>query len=341
MQLHLHSYGTYLHVKDQLFEIRIKADGEVKKHQYAAKKIQSIWISKGIALSSDAVYLAMLHNIDIIFLEHNGTPIGRVWHSKLGSTTLIRKRQLAASINHQALPYTQQWLGKKIDNQAEMVASLGKHRKVLREYLDGRAQQIATLNYKIQQLQAGRIDEVADQIRGLEGTAGRLYYEVLGKVIPEQYSFTGRSFRPAQDAFNAFLNYGFGILYSRVERAMILAGLDPYVGFLHRDDYNHKSMVYDFIEPFRFFVEKPIFLLFTAKKVKQDHTLDVTNGVTITKEGKVLCVQTINDYLDTQRIKFKGRLSTRINIIQSEAHRFANELIEKKDSKDFFETTEI
>ena len=37
---------------------------------------------------------AMDHNIDIIFLDEFGDPFGRVWHSKLGSTTLIRRRQL-------------------------------------------------------------------------------------------------------------------------------------------------------------------------------------------------------------------------------------------------------
>ena len=34
------------------------------------------------------------HNIDIIFLDEFGDPFGRVWHSKPGSTTLIRRRQL-------------------------------------------------------------------------------------------------------------------------------------------------------------------------------------------------------------------------------------------------------
>jgi CRISPR-associated protein Cas1 len=41
------------------------------------------------------------------------------------------------------------------------------------------------------------------------------------------------------------LNYSYGVLYSLVEKACILAGLDPFVGFLHTDNYNKKSLVFD------------------------------------------------------------------------------------------------
>jgi len=46
-------------------------------------------------------------------------------------------------------------------------------------------------------------------------------------------------------------NYGYGILYSQVERALVLAGLDPYAGFIHADRPGKPSMTLDFIEEFR------------------------------------------------------------------------------------------
>lgn len=95
------------------------------------------------------------------------------------------------------------------------------------------------------------LEESRNHIMGLEGTAGRAYFQCLTKLMPEKYRFNGRSRRPAKDPFNAVLNYCYGILYSRVEKACILSGLDPYVGFLHTDNYNKKSLVFDLIEPFR------------------------------------------------------------------------------------------
>jgi CRISPR-associated protein Cas1 len=50
---------------------------------------------------------------------------------------------------------------------------------------------------------------------------------------------------------NAALNYGYGILYGTVERCLVLAGLDPYAGFLHVDRPGKPSLVFDLIEEFR------------------------------------------------------------------------------------------
>ena len=52
------------------------------------------------------------------------------------------------------------------------------------------------------------------------------------------------------------LNYSYGVLYGRVERLLILAGLDPFIGFFHCDSYKKPSLVYDLIEPFRAIAER-------------------------------------------------------------------------------------
>ncbi|MCB9292366.1 MAG: CRISPR-associated endonuclease Cas1 [Lewinellaceae bacterium] len=91
----------------------------------------------------------------------------------------------------------------------------------------------------------------AATFRGIEGSAGRIFYLLAGQSLPERYRFARRSLRPAQDSFNSFLNYAYAVLYGRVEEALLRAGLSPYLGLMHRDGYRFKSLVYDFIEPFR------------------------------------------------------------------------------------------
>jgi CRISPR-associated protein Cas1 len=114
----------------------------------------------------------------------------------------------------------------------------------------------------------------------------------------------------------------------------MIAGLDPYVGFMHRDDYNQKSMVFDFIEPYRIFVETAVFRLFAAKKVNKAHTDEIANGVTLNKEGKELLVTALNNYMESETIRYKGRNQTRANAMQQDAHRFANGLIGNKSNED-------
>jgi CRISP-associated protein Cas1 len=331
MQLFINTPGAYLHVKDEMFEVRFTKEGQEEKHQMAAHKVTSVILSKSAALSTDAIHLAIQFNIDIIVVENDGHPIGRFWHSKLGSTTKIRKAQLVASLSAEAVTWTKKWVVQKIENQAEFVHDLIKHRTTQADYLKEQEEKIKSQSITISNLKAEKIQDVADSIRGLEGTAGRIYFETLSSVIPEAYSFQGRSSRPAKDPFNAFLNYAFGILYSRVERALILAGIDPYLGFLHRDDYNQLSMVYDFIEPYRIHAETTVFRLFTAKKINQSHCDAITNGVTLNTEGKKLIAESFIDYLDNQTIRYNGRNLTRMHGMQLDAHQFGNALIEKED----------
>jgi CRISPR-associated protein Cas1 len=176
-----------------------------------------------------------------------------------------------------------------------------------------------------------QVSEIAETLRGLEGTAGRIYFETLSRLLAKEYQFSGRSSRPAQDAFNAFLNYAYGMLYSKVERALIIAGLDPYLGFLHRDDYNQLSFVFDFIEPYRIYADTVVFRLFSAKKVNQSHTDQITNGFSLNQAGKELLVVAFNKYLEEDTIRYRGRNQTRSNGLQMDAHTFANSLIAPKE----------
>ena len=300
---------------------------EKKVNHIAAHKITSFVISKGAALSTDAIALALKHNIDIVIVENNGHPMGRFWHSKLGSTTKIRKQQLKASMNDVGLKWVKIWLCQKLENQADFLQDLKKHRTKLHSELDTAILNILDFRSKIEEKEADNVSKVAESFRGWEGSAGRQYFDALSKCIPKNFEFKGRSFRPAKDEFNAVLNYAYGILYSRTERALMLSGLDPYIGFMHRDDYNSKSLVFDYIEPYRFHAERFIFRLFTGKKINKSYFEKFKGGISLNEEGKAFFVSPFLDYIDSDKIKYKGRLQTRMNAMQLEAHRFANMLI--------------
>jgi len=89
-------------------------------------------------------------------------------------------------------------------------------------------------------------------LRGLEGAGGRAYWGAVGTVMRSHgVPWTGREYRGTGNAFNAALNYGYGILASQVQTAVHLAGLDPGAGFLHADRAGRSSLVLDAIEEFR------------------------------------------------------------------------------------------
>jgi len=327
MQLVINTYGTYLHIKDELFEVRVKKDGIEKKHHFASQKVKSILLSKGAAISTDAIILAVKNNIDILVFEYDGTPIGRFWHSRPGSTSKIRKKQLEASMNEIGLKWVVSWLVSKIGNQADLLKRLKKNRANKAEQIQVHINSIEDLRKKISNTISNKVSDVDGTLRGLEGTSGRIYFQALNELLPERYQFAGRSFRPAKDPFNAFLNYAYGILYSRVEKTLTIAGLDPFVGFMHRDDYNTKSLVFDFIEPYRIIAEETVFKLFSAKKVNDKHCDKITNGISLNADGKNLLVEYFFKFFDEDKIRHKNRNQTRSNAMQLDAHNFANRLI--------------
>lgn len=329
MQLVINTYGTYVHVKDDLFEVSLTIEGERKKHQFASQKVTSILMSKGAVLSTDAIILAMKNNIDIIVFENDGVPVGRFWHSRPGSTSKIRKQQLEASLNNTGVFWVKKWLTSKLDNQIDFLKRLKSHRSSLADLIQEKIELISNIKIKMNEIKGVKIDEIDSILRGLEGTSGRIYFKTLSSLLQERYRFQGRSFRPANDPFNAFLNYAYGVLYSRVEKVLIIAGLDPYVGFMHRDDYNMKSMVFDFIEPYRIYAEEVVFKLFSAKKVNDGHTDKITNGYTLNGEGKNMLMQSFMQFLDEDKIRYNGRNQTRFNAMQMDAHQFANQLIKQ------------
>ena len=327
MHLYITTYGSFLHIKDGMFEVKYTEDGEQVKKKIPPKKVSGIVLDRGTSLTYEVVKTALEHNIDIVFAEGDGAPIGRVWHSKLGSTTKIRKRQLQASLNEEAVYWIKQWIADKIQNQIDFIKELKKHRAAKSDEIDAALNKLNVQKTKVEGLGGDTILDIADTLRGYEGTAGRVYFQLLSSLLSKEYQFKGRSYRPAEDPYNAFLNYGYGILYSRIEKCIMIAGLDPYVGFLHRDDYNQTSFVFDFIEPYRPFVDLTIYRLFSGKKVNQDHYHEITNGIGLTKEGKKLIVENFIQRFDVDKIRYRGRNQTRMNAIQQDAHTFANELI--------------
>lgn len=321
MQLVINTPGTFLTQKDECFRLK----QQEKVMDVSPLKVESIVVSNQAMITSQAVVLALEHNIDVVFLDKYGDPVGRIWFSKLGSTALIRRRQLEAIDSPLGLQLVTDMVAQKLDNQTLFLKKL-MHARPGRE--DAFRPAIGSIEKSRAGLEAGATDveSVRNRIMGLEGTAGRSYFRCIASLLPEKYRFSERSRRPAKDPFNACLNYCYGILYSLVEKACILAGLDPYVGFLHTDNYNKKSMVFDLIEPFRIFGEQTVVYLFTGKKIKDDYFDGTDGAVSLNQTGKPHIVEALNKHLD-ESVRYRRKNVKRRYLIQHEAHRLANLLL--------------
>jgi CRISPR-associated protein Cas1 len=321
MQLVINTRGAFLKKEKNCFLVK----NEEKIVEVSADKIDSILITTSATITTDAIEFAVENNIDIIFLDYHGNPYGRVWHSKLGSTTLIRRRQLEAEAADTGFYLARGWIAEKIQNQIDLLKDLKKNRPDQKDQLDTSIAKIEGLHETLLAMK-GSLDIKRGSIMGVEGMASSAYFDAIAGVMPEQWRFKGRSRDPAKDAFNCLLNYGYGVLYSQVERACIIAGLDPYVGFLHTDNYNKRSFVFDLIELFRVHADRTVVNLFSKKQVTPALFDPVPGGLYMNKEGKALLIGALNEMLDRE-IEYHGRNVKIRNTIQMECHRIANGLI--------------
>jgi CRISPR-associated protein Cas1 len=323
MQLVINTRGAFLKKEKNCFLVR----NDEKTFEVSADKVDSILITTAATITTDAIEFAVEKNIDIVFLNHFGDPYGRVWHSKLGSTTLIRRRQLEAESTDLGFSLARGWIAQKIANQIDFVKDLKKNRPDQKDLLEPSIQKLDGFHDSLKAMK-GSLDFKRGSIMGLEGMASQAYFDAISGIMPDQWKFKGRSRDPARDAFNCLLNYGYGVLYSRVERACIIAGLDPYVGFLHTDNYNKRSFVFDLIELFRIHIDRSVVNLFSRKQVSESFFDPVPGGLYLNKEGKALLIGAVNEMFDRE-IEYRGRNVRIGNTIQMECHRIANTLIKK------------
>lgn len=321
MELVLNTFGTSLNRDNEGFVITHK-DG---RQRIPADGIKSIQISRGAQITSDAVMLAIENEIEVLFMDRSGMPIGRIWSPKYGSISTIRKGQLNFTFSKDALTWIKEIIRQKIENQQALLLMMKADTDDLNRKREKAISRLEDYRTKIASLEGDIVSDVAAQLRGWEGVASKIYFEALNLFIPESYRFENRSQHPAMDITNAFLNYGYGILYGKIEGALIKAGIDPYIGVLHRDDYNRPVLVYDVIELYRVWVDYVVYSLVAQQVVTEEYYSVRSDGsYWLEGLGRRILIQSLNDYLE-EVIQVKSVSRSRLTQIQL----YAQELAQK------------
>lgn len=324
MHLVINKFGSTVYVKDRKIEVRNK-DGKVF---FSPSKVDSIFMMRGTKLTTDAISLAVRNNIDLVILEKSGDPVGRVWSNRYGSVSTIRKQQVFFSESTEALRWIRDITSYKIQSQNKLLQSLERDRPAKKEIIEDGVTFLKKMDTSVQQLDLND-NGFKDALRGYEGNASKAYFKVLGAIVPDAYDFEKRSRRPAKDMFNAMLNYMYGILYARIEGSLIKAGLDPYLGIFHRDEYNKPVLAFDVIEKYRVWADT-VALRLCVKRIPEQYMFDkVKNGVWLGTSGKKMVIEAFNDFMD-EVIQYNHRRRSRLNHIDADMHEFAKYL-EKND----------
>lgn len=211
--------------------------------------------ARGVSLSTDLIEEAVSRGIPIAFLRAGGEPYAMLVSPMLTATTKTRRAQLKAIDGPTGLSLARAFIAGKLRNQASLLVyfakaesgDAGRRKRVVEA-----AGKIRAARRQVLGIEGRNVDYVREQLLGAEGMGARFYWEGVRALVETRCStFEGRSGRGAVDAVNALLNYGYGILASRTWAALMLAGLDPFAGFLHTDRPGKPSLVLDAMEELR------------------------------------------------------------------------------------------
>ena len=294
MELVLNTFGTCLTKDNDCFMVLHK-DG---KQRIPPADLCSILISRGAQISSDAVLLAIENEIEVLFVDNAGKPSGRVWSNRYGSISTIRKGQLEFSQSGKAVKWITEIVAAKIENQQALLWTFAASQPEMNGIVEKTALRLENYRKKVLALQGDSVSDIASQLRGREGIVSKLYFEQMNAFLPERYRFDERSQHPAMDIVNALLNYGYGMLYGKIEGSLIRAGIDPYIGILHRDEHRRPALVYDVIEKYRIWVDYVVWML-AKQNILGDEYYSVKSDGSYQLEGlgRRIIIQSLNDYL--------------------------------------------
>ncbi len=286
--------------------------------------LESVVISsRGVSISADALAECCERGIPVQFVDEHGVPYAAIYSAGLTGTVLTRRAQILAYTDQRACQLAIAFATGKIQNQSITLRYYAKNRKetapeVYQELSLSAGEVLDHLAW-LDRLDGECVDDIRGEVLAAEGNAARRYWEAVKWIVPERYGWPGRKGRGATDPINGMLNYGYGILYQQVQRAIVLAGLDPYAGFIHTDRPGKPSLVLDLIEEFRQVgVDRVVFGL-----AARDFSVEQQEDGLLTQETRRALAERVLTHLEAE-MRYEGKRFPLRAIIQQQARHLAS-----------------
>ena len=321
MQLILDTHGLVVKVRNRSFHII----GKEEKRLIGPERLTSIAVTADCLLSTAALRLAVERHIPVYLIGPTGDVEAKLWSPHFVGLASLRQSQALWLESGAAEGWLLRLAASKIRRQAELLQGKNAPEALLL----GLRQTLSDLESP--ETPAADLAAVRQTVFGLEGSVARQYWQAAAALVPPEWAFEGRSRRPAQDPFNAALNYLYGMLYPAVESAIFAAGLDPYMGALHVEEYDRPALAFDCIEPFRPWVDELLMDLCHEGVLDARHFEPRDGGWWAGKAAKAVLIPRFNDFLLGERASDGTRTTVRNHLFA-----FAGALAD--EIRDWYET---
>ena len=219
----------------EAFRVALKQeDGTWERRSIAAQTVEQVVLMGHPSVTGEALTYALELGISVHYLTSFGKYLGSALPGDSRNGQLRLAQYAAHCEPERRLALVKVLVMGKIHNQYGLLYRRG-----------------VTENPLKQRKQAVQQQPDLNATRGMEGLAAREYFAAWPELLKSPWVFPGRRRRPATDPVNALLGFAYGLLRVQVTAAVHLAGLDPYIGFLHETTRGQPALVLDLMEEFR------------------------------------------------------------------------------------------
>lgn len=238
--------GSYLAVKGETVLVRQENETRLRVPMHM---IGGIVCFGNVAASPALLGRCGERGVTVSFLSTYGRFLARV-EGRTSGNVLLRREQYRRADDPEASALMARFFvaGKVINTRRSLLRAIRESQGDSTEALEKAAERLAGTLIDIDRCAS------VDEIRGHEGEAARTYFQVFNFLIKskeKRFTFSGRSRRPPLDEVNSLLSFVYTLLFHDSVSALEAVGLDPAVGYLHRDRPGRDSLALDLMEEFR------------------------------------------------------------------------------------------
>lgn len=302
--LHINTHGLMLGISKNKFVI--KEYGKVKNSYPFDKVTRIIFEGKGFSISSDVLKKCADNAITVDFIDQNAFAYASLITYKAATAQNVHKQAMVLGTQKQLL-LACEFIRGKAKNQINYLKYLNKYHGLLDKHID--SMELGAIKIKT-------VQSVAE-LMGIEGSISAAYWEGIKLVL--EVPFEHRITQGAKDIVNSSLNYGYAILYGKIQHSLVHAGLSLNISFLHALDDKKPTLTFDMIEEFRtFIVDRTIISM-----LNKDEPIKLGNDGMLTKASRQLIAKNIKEKLGSYTM-WKKESRKIENIIQTQCHNLSH-----------------
>lgn len=274
--LYITRQGSYLHKERETIVIR---NGEEKLAQFPALTIGNILCFGQVSVSPFLMGYCGEQGIGLAFYTEYGKFLARVQGKQSGNVLLRRTQYRWADDPEKFVPIARLMVAAKISNsRSVLMREVRNHGD--NALLSAVIKKLATSQRRIQHALT------VEQIMGIEGDAASAYFGIFNELLRRDgFGFDGRVRRPPTDPVNALLSFAYTLITHECASALQGVGLDPYVGFLHKDRPGRMSLALDLMEEFRApWGDRFVLTLINRQQIKLNDFLTEASGAVRLKD---------------------------------------------------------